>query len=60
MPRRDDYGSNVSGPYDGMFHGLGEGGSQKAVLKEQRRQDYNEQLDQVSISTNYEDEEKCH
>ena len=47
MPRRDDYGSNVSGPYNGMFHGLGEHGGNKDALRLQRRQEYNDRLDQV-------------
>ena len=47
LPRRDDYGHNVSGPYNGMFQGLGEHGNQKDVLSQQRRQEYNDRLDQV-------------
>lgn len=47
VPRRDGYGNNVAGPYDGMFHGLGEHGNQKDVLNQQRRQEYNDKLDQV-------------
>ena len=47
MPRRDDYGRNVAGPYNGMFHGLGEHGGNKDELSQQRRQEYNDRLDQV-------------
>ena len=50
VPRRDNYGSNVQGPYNGMFHGLGEHGNQKDELNLQRRQDYNNRLDQVLIT----------
>ncbi|KAH3831544.1 hypothetical protein DPMN_104814 [Dreissena polymorpha] len=44
--RRHDFVDTASGPFNGLFQGLGEHGTDKETLNQQRRQEYNDKLDQ--------------
>lgn len=44
--RRHDFVDTASGPYGGLFHGLGEHGNRSDMLNKERQQDYNDKLDQ--------------
>ncbi|XP_053394559.1 trichohyalin-like isoform X24 [Mercenaria mercenaria] len=44
--RRHDFVDSTNGPYDGLFHGLGEHGNRSDDLNRERQKDYNDRLEQ--------------